>query len=63
MFVNKKFIAQCYKDYNLMDKLYPLTASCIGYADTTNYFTEPCKTCWWCKEKLWAFGSYDGGVV
>tara|TARA_Y100000034_G_scaffold50068_1_gene61802 strand:- start:144 stop:884 length:741 start_codon:yes stop_codon:yes gene_type:complete len=63
MFVDKRFIAQCYKDYNLMDNLFPITWSCIGYEDKTNYWTQPCKTCWWCKEKLWAFGSYDGGVL
>tara|TARA_B100000035_G_scaffold307336_1_gene310451 strand:- start:2416 stop:3156 length:741 start_codon:yes stop_codon:yes gene_type:complete len=62
MYVDKKFISQCYKDYNLMNNLFPLTASCIGYAEATDYWTKPCKTCWWCKEKLWAFGLYDGGV-
>tara|TARA_B100001939_G_C16787054_1_gene549599 strand:- start:45 stop:791 length:747 start_codon:yes stop_codon:yes gene_type:complete len=61
-FQHKKFIAQCYRDNNLIDDLFPLTASCISYADKTDYFTKPCKTCWWCKEKHWAFGMYDGGL-
>ena len=46
-----------------MDNLFPITWSCISYGDKTDYWTHPCKTCWWCKEKLWAFGSYDGGVL
>jgi tRNA(Ile)-lysidine synthase TilS/MesJ len=61
-FMHKKFIAECFKEHNLIDDLFPLTASCIGYANTTKNFSEPCKTCWWCKEKHWAFGMYDGGA-
>ena len=56
--VAKDYVAQVYKDYNLMD-LFNMTASCIANAKDTEYFTKPCKTCWWCKEKLWAFGCYD----
>lgn len=59
--VNKKFIADLYKEFNLMDNLFPLTMSCIGWAKETKNFTEPCKTCYWCHEKKWAFGCYDGG--
>ncbi len=62
-FMHKRFIAECFKDNDLIKDLFPLTASCIGYADTTNFFTEPCKECWWCKEKYWAFGMYDGGIT
>ncbi|NDB29340.1 hypothetical protein EB155_06235 [archaeon] len=62
-FMHKRFIAEEYKKHNLMNDLFPLTASCIGYANTTNNFSEPCKKCWWCKEKKWAFGMYDGGVT
>ncbi len=61
-FVDKRFVAKCYKDYDLMEELFPITASCIGYEKTTDYWTKPCKKCWWCKEKLWAFGMYDGGL-
>jgi hypothetical protein len=61
-FQHKKFIAQVYKDNNLMQELFPMTSSCISYSDKTNHFSEPCKTCWWCKEKHWAFGMYDGGA-
>ena len=62
--VNKKFIAELYKnEHYMMDEVYPLTASCISdNALDTNYWQLPCKRCWWCKERYWAFGSYDGGV-
>ena len=59
--VDKKFIADLYKQFDLMDDLFPLTMSCIGWAGETKNFTEPCKTCFWCYEKKWAFGCYDGG--
>lgn len=62
-FQHKKYIAEVCKDNNLLQELFPLTASCIGYADTTKHFSEPCKKCWWCKEKHWAFGMYDGGLI
>tara|TARA_Y100000004_G_scaffold154627_1_gene178846 strand:- start:233 stop:940 length:708 start_codon:yes stop_codon:yes gene_type:complete len=62
-FVDKKFISDMYHQYNLMDELFPITASCVAYAKTTNHFSEPCKECWWCREKKWAFGMYDGGII
>ena len=46
-----------------MDELFPITASCVAYAKKTNHFSEPCKECWWCREKKWAFGMYDGNVT
>tara|TARA_Y100000114_G_scaffold19388_1_gene15491 strand:+ start:281 stop:997 length:717 start_codon:yes stop_codon:yes gene_type:complete len=61
--VDKRWIAAEFHKNDLMDDLYPITASCIGRKHETNSFTEPCKTCWWCREKVWAFGSYDGGVL
>lgn len=56
--VDKKFIAHFYKEYNIMNLFYK-TVSC-----TSGYEGEiiPCKKCFWCKEKYWAFGMYDGGV-
>lgn len=57
--VDKKFVADLYKQFNLMEDLFPLTHSCIGFAPDTNSFTEPCKKCYWCHEKMWAFGCYD----
>ena len=57
---DKKRVAELYHKYNMMDDIFPLTASCIGQAKATNFFTKPCKKCWWCHEKHWAFGMYDG---
>ena len=56
--VDKKYIYEQYKKYDLLDTLEPLTWSCISYAEDTNFFTEPCKRCYWCKEKHWGFGKY-----
>ena len=53
--VDKRFIAHQYEIFEL-DSLYKVTSSCI--ADSP----EPCKQCWWCKEKYFAFKSYDGCV-
>ena len=62
-YLDKRFVAEQYKKFNLLDNLFPITASCVEYADKTDNFTKPCKECWWCREKKWAFGMYDGGVV
>ena len=48
---DKRWVALMYKEKNL-DELLSKTVSCI--AD----YLEPCKKCWWCKEKYWAFGKY-----
>lgn len=53
--VNKKFIAAQYEKFNL-GELSLLTRSCIESS------VEPCRSCWWCKERYWAFGSYDRGL-
>lgn len=53
--VNKKFIAAQYKKFGI-EELSMLTNSCTESSET------PCKKCWWCRERYWAFGSYDGGV-
>lgn len=61
--VDKRFVAAQYKKFRLMKELFPITASCVGYAKETDYFTKPCKVCWWCREKKWAFKMYDGEHV
>lgn len=53
----KKGLAEQYRKYDLMDTLYPFTKSCTA---TTRL---PCKKCFWCHEKKWAFGTYDKGVL
>tara|TARA_B100000809_G_scaffold264388_1_gene320082 strand:- start:1722 stop:2405 length:684 start_codon:yes stop_codon:yes gene_type:complete len=55
---DKRFIAKIFEDEGLMKTLYPVTRSCEGQADKTQNFTKPCKKCWWCKEKKWAFTKY-----
>lgn len=55
----KKWTAQMYKDLNLWDSLLPLTRSCLGKPEKTNFHERPCKVCYWCMEKFWAFGIYD----
>lgn len=53
-FINhdKKQIARLYQQHNLQE-LADLTISCENVTEP-----RPCKTCWWCREKYWAFGYY-----
>ena len=53
--VDKKWIKLQYRYYGIVD-LANMTVSYI--ADQK----EPCRECWWCKERFWAFGNYDGGI-
>lgn len=53
--VDKSFIAAQYSKFKLKE-LSDITNSCIISGHT------PCKECWWCRERYWAFGSYDGGI-
>jgi len=53
--VDKKFIAAQYKKFGIEDMSY-ITSSCVVSSES------PCKECWWCKERYWAFGSYDYGL-
>ena len=60
-FINKdkSYIKMLYEKYDVLDTLFPLTASCIGWPHETDNGRHPCKVCVWCKERLWAFGSND----
>ena len=53
--VDKKFIADIYKQNDLMETLYPLARSCVGTEDVTDNYTKECHKCFWCYEKKWAF--------
>ena len=55
MNVDKKFVAGVYKEYGLMESLYPYTSSCVGSEEDTSYFIKGCGKCFWCHEKKWAF--------
>jgi len=61
--INKKWEAEVYKDFGLLDTLFPLTYSCEGDAEDTKTHTWHCgntlpeeNQCWWCLERKWAFG-------
>lgn len=60
--VNKKFLAHFYKKFGLSD-LFKMTVSCTGGYDADKEKKFPCQQCWWCLEKYWAFGMYDGGAA
>ena len=49
---NKKDIAKLYKHYALEKTLLPVTRSCEDDYHPNGH----CGSCWWCNERLWAFG-------
>jgi 7-cyano-7-deazaguanine synthase in queuosine biosynthesis len=54
--INKKRIADLYKELGLIESLFPLTRSCeVKYRLD---YLDHCGECWWCKEREWAFGKY-----
>lgn len=62
---DKKFTAELYTELNLHNNLAPLTWSCVStpldsvFKDKEKHiFSEPCKKCYWCAEKFWAYGYY-----
>ena len=57
--VDKDLLLKYMKMSFLLETLFPLTRSCLGSAEVTDYHEKPCKMCYWCEEKHWAFGQYD----
>ena len=55
--IDKKGLAEQYRKYDLMESLYPYTKSCTAATRL------PCGRCFWCHEKVWAFGTMDKGIV
>ncbi len=66
--INKKIIAEMYKELNLLDSLFPITRSCEYEANwykhsllMTKGVPAPgighCNECWWCKERKWGFNN------
>jgi hypothetical protein len=53
--VDKKFVADIYKQNGLMDTLFPIARSCVGTENVTDNYTRECHSCFWCYEKKWAF--------
>tara|TARA_Y100000996_G_C22510709_1_gene638256 strand:+ start:178 stop:1023 length:846 start_codon:yes stop_codon:yes gene_type:complete len=69
--MNKKEVAGLVKELGLDKTLFPVTETCeteiFVYPNMTRDFNmsytnpgaEPCKRCWPCREKYWAYGYYD----
>ncbi len=49
---NKKDIAKLYKAFDLERSLLPVTRSC----ENDDHPGSHCGDCWWCHERIWAFG-------
>lgn len=49
---DKKSIARLYRALDLEHSLLPVTRSC----ENDNHPGSHCGTCWWCRERIWAFG-------
>ena len=72
--MNKKQVAALVKELGLDKTLFPVTETCETeifmydiYAKEHNLTytkpgAEPCKVCWPCREKYWAYGYYDFNV-
>lgn len=53
--IDKAYIRKLYQYAGVEDKLFQLTRSCESFTLTTGH----CGKCWWCEERLWAFGRYE----
>jgi 7-cyano-7-deazaguanine synthase in queuosine biosynthesis len=49
--IDKKGVAALYKELDVED-LYSITRSCENFSAVG----DQCGSCWWCKERIWAFG-------
>jgi 7-cyano-7-deazaguanine synthase in queuosine biosynthesis len=52
--IDKKGIAKLYKELQVED-LYAVTRSC----ESLTLIGGHCGQCWWCKERIWAFGKLE----
>jgi hypothetical protein len=50
--INKLVIADMYRETNTIGSLFSNTRSCEGLKQLSGH----CGDCWWCEERLWAFG-------
>jgi 7-cyano-7-deazaguanine synthase in queuosine biosynthesis len=55
---DKKKIAEIYREYELLDNLFPVTRSCEWneFVSSKDPGMDHCGECWWCNERQWAFG-------
>jgi len=72
---NKKEIALWVKELELDKTLFPVTETCETEIEMYSIYAkdfnrtykkpgaEPCKICWPCREKYWAYGYYDFGAI
>jgi hypothetical protein len=49
---NKKAVVTLYRSLGLEENLLPLTRSC----EDDDHQNSHCGKCWWCQERIWAFG-------
>ena len=54
--IDKKGIAELYRELNVLDSLFPLTRSC---EELTQDFSKHCQWCWFCQERFWGFERYE----
>ena len=54
--IDKRFVADIFRQFNLINSLLPVTWSCEGTIEASCNFTVHCEECWWCWERQWAFG-------
>lgn len=53
---DKRFVAELYSKYNMLENIFPITKSCES-VDTDKWEElHHCGKCWWCEERQWAFG-------
>jgi 7-cyano-7-deazaguanine synthase in queuosine biosynthesis len=50
--MDKKFVKEVYDQFGMTEILYPITRSCEEPTLTSGH----CGKCWWCEERIWAFG-------
>jgi len=53
---DKRMIKYLYESYQILDELFPYTRSCELPADKGSDGITHCGECWWCRERMWAFG-------
>jgi len=61
-YVNKKFVAWIYEMWDARDILLKTSSCTRNYSHSTRKY-GPCKECFHCMEKRWAFGMYDHGEM
>lgn len=50
--MDKRKVAEMYRELEVMESLYPVTRSCESPVLTEGH----CGECWWCEERQWGFG-------